>query len=66
MEYLCDIARLFETSEFEIFRKAYLAWYGHSPAENHLERDFGRFLRSPHRPPIYLQNYLRSTLYVVA
>jgi hypothetical protein len=55
-----------EMSEFELFRQAYHAWYGHWPDEQDLERQFGSFLNDPDRLPAYLQSYLRSPPYMLA
>jgi len=66
METVCKLASLMEMSEFELFRQAYHAWYGHWPDERDLERQFGSFLNDPDRLPPYLQSYLRSPPYMLA
>ena len=66
METLCEVASLLEMSEFELFRRAYHAWYGSWPDERELERQFGNFLHWPEQAPAYVQSYLRSPPYLLA
>ena len=66
MDTVCEMASLLEVSEFELFRQAYLTWYGYWPDERELERHFGHFLNDLQPLPAYLQSYLRSPPYLLA
>ena len=46
-------------SEFEVFRMAYTAWYGETPAIQHLENHFDDYLVSG-VPPFYVRHYCRQ------
>lgn len=46
-------------SEFELFRLAYTAWYGHIPASHYLERQFDSYLLSGELP-YYVRHYCRN------
>ncbi len=56
---ISDIANEREVSELEVFRSAYLAWYGVTGDRTEIERDFGRYLRSG-RVPVYVWHYVRQ------
>ena len=48
-----------DVSEFEVFRMAYSAWYGETPAIQHLEKHFDDYLVSG-VPPFYVRHYCRQ------
>ena len=60
------LANVLGETEFELFRKAYRAWYGRWPDEIHLEKDFGRWLTSRADLPPYVRTYLRQPHFIYA
>ncbi|WP_455206948.1 hypothetical protein [Kaarinaea lacus] len=48
-----------DISEFEIFRRAYSAWYGDAPTVAQLDTDFDDHLREG-VPPFYVRHYCRQ------
>ena len=49
-----DCANNLETSEFEIFCRAYTSWYGCILDRKMVERDFGRYLMYTRELPCYV------------
>ena len=66
MDQLNEMANRLDTTEFELFRIAYHAWYGAWPDERELEYQYGSYLRSPDRAPAYVRNLLRRPPYLLA
>lgn len=51
-------ARHLEISEFDVFARAYHAWYGRSPAVRDLEREFCSFVMLRCDLPFYVRRFL--------
>ena len=47
-----------EISEFELFARAYRAWYGRAPVERDLEREFYAFLTLRSELPFYVRRFV--------
>ena len=60
-----DCANALEVSEYEVFCRAYLRWYGNAVDEFVVERDFGRYLHLAQELPVYVRSFLSRT-YVLA
>lgn len=56
-----DCANDLETSEFEIFCRAYTSWYGRALDRKTVERDFGRYLLCGPELPCYVGAFLMRT-----
>lgn len=54
-------ANLLELSEYDVFCRAYVYWYGQTANATIVERDFGRYLMFAHELPCYVRAYLRGT-----
>ena len=52
-------ANYLEVSEFNIFRDAYIAWYGKEVPEKQVEKIFVQYLQE-NRVPFWVRNYARS------
>lgn len=61
-----DFANTLETSEYEIFCRAYTSWYGRALDSMTVERDFGRYLTYAHELPCYVRAFLMRTNVLVA
>ena len=60
-EFITDAANILETSEYEIFRRAYRHWYGSDPSEELLDTLFGAYLR--HQTyPAWARHYSREVV----
>ncbi len=60
-----DYANAFETSEHEVFCRAWRHWYGRDDETSGVERDFGRYLALPEQLPCYVRSFL-AHYYVLA
>ena len=56
-----DFANTLETSEFDIFCRAYTSWYGCALDRITVERDFGRYLMNVQEMPCYVRAFLTRT-----
>ena len=56
-----DFANTLETSEYDIFCRAYRSWYGCALDVAAVERDFGRYLMDTHELPCYVRAFLGRT-----
>ncbi|MDH3714689.1 MAG: hypothetical protein OET44_12675 [Gammaproteobacteria bacterium] len=56
-----DCANALETSEYEIFCRAYTSWYGRVLDRKTVERDFGRYLIYAKELPCYVRAFLSRT-----
>jgi hypothetical protein len=45
-------------SDYEVFQRAYAAWYGREPDRHAIEAPFGAYLRSA-RLPVFVRHYVR-------
>lgn len=54
-------ANFLETSEFNIFRNAFNAWYGSDASEKQLEQVFIQYLQE-NRVPFWVRNYARDAV----
>ena len=54
-----DAAAQADISDYEIFRRAYLAWFGQAPSDAYLERLFGSYLYGG-AVPHWVRQYVRS------
>ncbi len=54
-------ANLLDTSEFEIFRRAYLEWYGRDLDTKALGAEFSVYLHTSQAPP-WVRHYSRNLL----
>ncbi len=57
-ELCATLARHYECSEFDLFERAYLDWYGKPTAEREIERLFVRFIFY-HETPFWMRQYLQ-------
>lgn len=56
------IAReLLKISEYEIFIKAYSAWYGHIPDEHQIDKMFGEYLAT-NELPFFVNHFCRNVI----
>lgn len=60
-ERVVHTANLQEISEFEVFRRGHLKWFGRAPIEEQMESDFVRYLYFGETPP-YVRHYARTVL----
>ncbi len=61
-------ANIQDTSEYEIFRHAHMAWYARAVDELVLCEEFSRYLLQGHAPPWvrhYTRNFLQSEQYAI-
>ena len=61
-----DCANTLETSEYEVFCRAYTRWYGRALDDTTVERDFGRYLMNVQELPCYVRAYLMRTSVLAA
>ena len=53
-------ARRLEVSEYDVFAKAYRAWYGCAPVVRELEREFYGFLTQRRDLPFYVRRFVNG------
>jgi hypothetical protein len=56
-----DCANVLETSEYEIFCRAYTSWYGRALDRNTVEQDFGLYLMYAKELPCYVRAFVNRT-----
>ena len=66
MHTVSELARILELSEFQIFEKAYVHWYGCVPEAIQLEREFVHYITQQQALPVYVQNFLRQRHFLIA
>ncbi len=61
-----DCANTLETSEYDVFCRAYTSWYGQSLDRVIVEQDFGRYLMNFQQLPCYVRAFLTRTCVLAA
>jgi len=60
-ERVVHTANLEDISEFEVFRRAHMSWYGREASTEELEQDFVQYLYFGATPP-WVRHYTRTVL----
>jgi len=62
MELLTRAANILDTSEYEVLRRAYQAWHGHTAPESLLQQAFAHSLRHDELPP-WARTYIKQVVH---